>query len=168
MVEQEEKSLRDLLIDMASKKETVEDNKKKPWKMPWKGKLSKAKARKGYVTVIYLKDNRNMDFVRVPIDEQTTMVDGSPRIATADDVFYHRGKPVIIQPSWSVKPISITDNYEETMKREYGSQGYKLLLNRMKKEVLVTAKTIGSWAIILVVLAVGALAYFAWKGGYFK
>jgi hypothetical protein len=123
-------------------------------------------ARKGWATIMHIRENRNVEFIKVPIDEQTSMVDGIPRIATTDEFLYWKNKPFIIQPSWSVKPFSPTDNYRDTIKNEYAAQGYKLLLNRLKKEVIQPTKTISMKAVIIVIIALIALGYFAYQGGY--
>ena len=140
---------------------------KKFFKFPRRAKVSKAKARKGWTGVIMLRNNRQMDFMRVPTDEQTTMIEGTPRIATAEDVFYYKGKPVVVYPEWSAKPLSITEHYDQTRREKYNSVGYKLLLNKMKKEVIMTSKAISGLAIFIGVIVLAAIGYFAFKGGLF-
>jgi hypothetical protein len=164
--ETQDKSLKDILLDMSRKIDQMPE-KKKRFKIPFKGKLGKLRIKKGWVTVMKIGSNRNITFTRVPIDEQTAMVDGTPRIMTADEVLFYKNKPLVILPEWSVKPFSPTDNYEEVIKQQYASQGYKLLLNRMKTEAINAKKKFGGpmlWIIILLVVGVGG--YLAWKGGY--
>ena len=89
-----------------------------------------------------------------------------PRIVTPDEVLFFKGKPLIIQPSWSVKPVSPTDNYKETLHKEYASQGFKLLLNRMKKEVIQPKKSISPMTVFIIIVVIIAIGYFAYSGGY--
>lgn len=162
-VVEEDLSVKDWLKKISEQLNKSPETKK--WKMPWSGKLSKGKAKNGWVTIIHIKDNRNLEFMKVPLDEQTATIDGCPRIVTPDDVLYHKGKPVVIFPSWSVKPISVTSNYDETIKEKYRSTGYKLLLNKMKKEVIENKKSISGGLIFGIIAVVIAAGYFAYKGG---
>jgi hypothetical protein len=159
----EEKSIKDLLIEMNEKIEE-KGKREKGFKLPWKGKVSKSKVKKGWATYMVIRDNRNIEFTKKPIEEQTVVIDGTPRIATADDTLFYKGKPFYVQPSWSVKPFSPTENYNQTIKEGYASQGYKLLMNRMKNEQLTTKKSFGGIGIFLIIVAIIAIGYFVIKG----
>jgi len=162
----EQKSMKKQIDDIA--KAIVPEEKKKKWKLPNRGKVSKFNARKGWTGVILLRSNRQLDFMKVPTDEQTTLIDGTPRITTANDTFYYKGKPVIIQPEWSAKPFSIVENQDQTFKDNYNAIGYKLLLNKMKKEVIMAKKTMSGWAIFIAIVVMIIAGYFAFQGGLFK
>lgn len=147
-------------------KELVGRKKMTHWKMPRGGKLTKSQIRKNYVTMIVVNENKELDFIKVPIDEGTTLVDGTPRIATTDYVMTFKGKPVIFQPKWSVRPFSPTSHQELTVKNQDSAAGYKLLLNKMKKEVISPKKTMSGvilWIIIGLVVIGGA--YYLFKSG---
>jgi len=145
----EEKSIKDLLIEMNEKIEE-KGKREKGFKLPWKGKVSKSKVKKGWATYMVIRDNRNIEFTKKPIEEQTTL--------------FYKGKPFYVQPSWSVKPFSPTENYNQTIKEGYASQGYKLLMNRMKNEQLTTKKSFGGIGIFLIIVAIIAIGYFVIKG----
>jgi len=169
--EQKEKSLKELIKEMNEKLDDVKKKKKdkrESFWIPWKGKVGRMKAKKGWATYMIIQENGNIKFEKHPIEEQTVVVDGTPRIATPEEVLYYKNKPFIIQPSWSVKPFSPTENLKETVNKEYSSHGYKLLLNRMQNEAIKPKRSM-SWAVgLLIVAAVIAAGYFAFKGGLFK
>lgn len=161
-----EKTIRDLL-------EELNDNlKEKPkvkkgFKIPFKSKVSGSKAKKGWTTALVIKENRNVDFQKYLIDEQSIVVDGIPRIVTPEETLYYKGKPFVIVPNWSVKPFSPEKNYEEAVRNQLTSQGYKLLLNKLKSEAIKPKKSVSGLVGIGIVLALAALGYMAYKGGWF-
>ena len=152
------------IITKTEEEKVVKEKKHKPFKIPYKAKISKPKARKNYVTVMLVNENGNIDFTREQIVDQSVMVDKVPRIATADVVCQYKGKPMIIQPSWSVKPFSRTDHYIETELQMLNTKGYKVLMDRMKKEALQAKKAISWWLIIGGLLLLGVVVYFLWQG----
>ena len=170
--EEKEKSLHELVKEMHEKtvaeETTKKEAKKRTFKIPFKGKVNKAKAKKGYTTVLLIKENRNVDFVKYPIDEQTFMHDGAPRIATAEETLWYKGKPFLILPNWSTKPFSPTDNYQGTIQKQYGAQGARLLYNRMNMELIKAKKSISGMLVIGIIIGLIALGYFAYQGGLFS
>ena len=80
-------------------------NKNKNFWLPFWKKPGKNKVRKGWITVQQIFDNRNQKIFTTRIEEQTILVDGIPRLVTADDIIYYGRKPWVIIPSWSVKPF---------------------------------------------------------------
>ena len=139
-----------------------------PW-IPWKAKVGKRKAKKGYIIVQKVYENGNMDFERHLIQDGTIMVDGIPRLATTADVFHRGKKPWMILPMWSIKPFSRVDHFTETEKANYTTKGWRLILNRIKNEAITEKKKIGSVVIWIVLVAIAGLGlgYMAYKGGWF-
>jgi hypothetical protein len=161
----EDKSLKEVISEL---NETLKEQKAKNEKnfgIPFSARVGKAKVKKGWTTVQIIRDNRNVDFIKIPIEQQTAIIDGVPRIFTPDEMLSHKGKPFVILPSWSVKPFSPTDNYSETIKQGYGSQGFKLLLSRMKTEV-VDGKKKMSGSIIWWIIGLAAIGFIAFKSGW--
>ena len=139
---------------------------KKKFKIPFKAKVKVNELKKNFVTVLYLKNNHTGEFIKVPIDESSTMINGIPRIATTEEIIYIDGKtPLIIQPEWSVKPISISDNYEQAVKEQLTSEGFTVLLNRMKKEAIISKKKMSGWLIILIIAVIGIVGFILLGGG---
>jgi len=128
-------------------------------------KLGKFQLKKGYVRYLYINENRDIKVMKVPIEEGTTTIEGIPRIATADYMMTWDGQPTIIQPAWSVKPFSPVDNYEETVKTQMSSAGYKLLLNRIEQGGIKPKRQIKGWMIFAGVIALIVIGYLLLKGG---
>ena len=164
----EEYNLKDEIRRLKEKidgEENIKEKKGKKFKIPYKGRLNKKNLKDNYVTVLYLKNNHTGEFIKVKIDESATMINGIPRIATTDEIIYIDGKtPLIIQPEWSVKPISISDNYEEAVKKELTSEGFSVLLNKMKKEAIQTKKKMSGWIIIVIIAVIGIAGFFLLGG----
>lgn len=139
--------------------EDISKKSKKGFKIPYKGKLSKKNIKDNYVTYLFIKNNRDTDIFKAQIDEGTTLIKGSPRLATTDDIIYYKGKPMIIQPEWSVKPFSPSQNYQETVNDKLKSAGYSLLLNRMQKEAIEAKKKMNGMMIIIIIAVIGIAAF---------
>jgi len=166
----EEYNLKDEIRRLKEKVDGVEVSKdKKKFRLPTKGRLSKQNLKKGYVTVLHIKNNRHGEFIKLPIDESTTMLNGIPRIAKADDIILidDKGKtvPMIIQPEWRVNPINPSEDYEKAVNDEMTSEGYSLLMNRMQKEVIALKKKMGTWMIFLIIGIIVVAAFFLLGGG---
>ncbi len=163
-MEEKETTLKDeirMMREGINKVIEKEEKKKKPFTIPWSKKVSTPQSKKNYVTILYVKENGDCHFIKEPINQQTVMVDGIPRIATSDVVLRYKKNPLIIQPAWSVKPFSPADNYVDTERDKMNVKGYKLLLNIMKQDVLKKKPNISWWLIgIVVLIAIGAIYYF--------
>ena len=72
---------------------------------------------------------------------------------------------MIIQPSWSLKPFSAADNYEDSIKEQMNIAGRKLVLAKMKYEAIAPKKSFGGMGWIILVIAIGAAAWYLIKGG---
>jgi hypothetical protein len=126
-------------------KENKEEKKEKKWKLPFKAKVSPARAKQGYVGVLKINENGYITPSKEKIEEQTIMVDGVPRLATADYILHLNKNPLIILPSWSVEPISPSKSFEVSMNNGTNIKGYKLLMNKMKLATVEGKKQVGSW-----------------------
>lgn len=138
-------------------------NKKKLFKLPSKAKLSKSKIKNNWVTIMKINENKGVDFIKDKIDNQTIVIDGIPRLATAEDVLNYKGSPLIIQPSWSVKPFSPSENYEKSLEDGSNSKGYALLLARMKAGAIDLKKKMNVFLIIGLVVVAGIVLYMVLK-----
>ena len=137
-----------------------EKKKSKGFKIPSKGKLSKDKVKKNWVTIVKINENKGVDFTRQQIEDETIMIDGVPRLATGESVLNYKGKPLMIVPSWRVEPFSPTKDFKESLLDGSNTKGYALLLARMKKGILEPVKKKLPIGIIIVVLAIiGIIAY---------
>lgn len=160
----EEYNLKDEIKKLKEKINDEEPKKNKKFKIPFKGKLNKKNLKDNYITYIFIKNNRDTDIFKAQIDEATTLIKGVPRIATTDDIIYYQGKPLIIQPEWSVKPFSPSQNYESTVQEKLTSAGYALLMNRMQKEAIQTKKKMNGWLIIIIIAVIAIVGFFLLGG----
>lgn len=154
--EKQEKTLKETIEDL---RETIENSKKKKFKLPVRAKIGKRHARQNYTTVCYINDNKEVSFTREKIKEGTTMAEGVPRVATADHMLTYKGKPFLIQPSWSTEPFSVVANYEETVRDKVRSAGLKLLLNRIEMGGVVEKKKMSGKMIIGFLAVIIIIAY---------
>lgn len=156
--------IKELLKSNEADKEKV---KVKKFKIPFKGRVSPKKASQGYVTIMKINENGFVDFIKQPIKEQTTMVDGIPRLASPNYVLHWGKNPMLIQPSWSVKPFSPEDQFNKSLNDGSNTKGYPILLARMKSDTTSgIKKEMGSmvkW--ILGLGLVGIIAYAFITGG---
>lgn len=159
--------LDNIMKELAELKGDKKAKKEKLFKLPFRAKLSKKKVADGWVTVVGINNNRELAFTRKPVIEGVYEWNGVPHIATADYVLTYKGKPAVIQPEWSLKPISPADNYAETEKEQLRSAGYKLVLNYLEKKEIDAKKMSGGviwWIIGGLAVVVGL--YYLFKGGF--
>lgn len=139
--------------------------KNKKWRLTFKAKAGKNKAKKGYVGILKINENGTIEPIKQKIEEQTTLIDGVPRLATASYVLrWVQGRksfPVIIQPSWSVLPFSPKENHEKSLIDGSNSAGYKLLLNRMKSTAVETKKQMGGMLKWIIGLGLAGIIIYA-------
>ena len=158
----------DKLIELNAK--LIEEKSVKKWKMPFSGKLNKKQLKKSFVTCFLVRNNRRVDIIKSQIDEGTTVIEGIPRLATADHVLWDaKGNPMIIIPEWTTTPFSPQDNYEKTVKDGLSAAGSKLLLNKMEKQVLDNTKKpgfAGGGIIIWIIVGVAVVGGIAYLAGY--
>jgi len=164
---EEETTVKDLLKQLVEQNNKLIDTKEaKPWKMPWKAKVNKARVRQGYVTVQIIKNNNSMDIIKAPIQDGTILIDGIPRISTAEYMLNYKNKGWIILPEWSLKPFSSVDNYDKTEQDRMNVSGRRVVLAKLEKEAIKKTKgrfSMIGWIILgAVVLGVG---YYLMKGG---
>ena len=164
-------SLRQLMDLMAQNQNTlIEQTKQKKFKLPFKSTmwLPLLKRKKGYCLIIYCQDNRNIQFMKLPIDQATVMIKNSPHIASAQYMMTYKNMPVLFIPAWNVEPFNPTQNMSDAERDKTLSVGRRLLLNRMKEEVIKSKKTINWFIVIGAIAAIGIIGYFLTRGGGMK
>ena len=152
-------------IEKALREKEDKTKKKKKFKFPFGKRVGNGKAKKGYVTVIKINDNLQLDFNVVKIEDQTIMQDKVPRLATAQYVMYYKKNPVIILPSWSVEPLSPSKHLKESLEDGSNKKGYAILLEKMQKEQLGAKKQISGLIKWIFGLGVAALIGYALISG---
>ena len=134
-----EEELKEIKAELKEKKEVKE------FRLPWKAKVGKAKAKKNWVGILKINENGNINASKQQIIEQTIVIDDVPRLATANYVLRWKKYPVIIMPSWSTEPFSPVANKEKSLEDGSNIAGYRLLMNRMKLNVDVKKGLGGNW-----------------------
>jgi len=158
-------SLKEILMDIQNnQKKLIEEKKVKKFRLPWKSKVGKAKIKQGYITVAYINGNKEVEFIRVPVSEGATMIKDAPYLATSEYMLTHKGKPMIIINSESVKPYSPAEHIEEAEANHQLQLGYRILLNKMKSEVIKPKKPT-HWGIVIGGLAVIGIIFYVMSNG---
>lgn len=163
---EEEENLKDMIKKLMENQERLlEEKEGKEVKVPYMARVSRMRLRKNWITVMIIGDNRNVSFTKLPIQDGCIMIDGIPRVSVAEYTLVYRGKPMIIIPSWSLKPFSAVEQYEQDVKEQMTVNARKLILAKMKMEAIKPTRNFGmiGW-IILIAILVGAGYYFI-KGG---
>jgi len=142
-LKEEFKELKEIMISDVAKKQ----KKERQPRLPFRARVGKNKSSKGYVGIWKINENGFITPSKQKIEEQTIMVDGVPRLATPEYILRFkkgfRTFPLVILPSWSVKPFSPTKSYEQSIEEGSNIKGYKLLMNRMKLDTVGIKKAVG-------------------------
>ena len=165
----EEKSIRELITEIKGNQEELKKKKEiKPWRLPWKARVGKAKLKKNWVGVLELNENKSLNPYKVKIDEGIIEnANGVPHIATAEYIWYWKKKPVIIVPNWSTEPVSGKALMDKAVREQTLSVGRKLLKNHLERGQLETPKKKFGAAPIIIILVLAAIGYFIYKSGAF-
>jgi len=169
MEEQKEQGVKDMLKEVLdNQKGLVAEKKVKGWKIPWKARVSGRKAQKGWATVMIIKDNGEVEFIKNQIKDGVTVVNDFPRVATIDHKLSYKGKPLYIIPSWSMKPFSAVENYSETEREKMNIAGRRSILAVLETEKIKKKGDYGNliW-IVIGLIVLGGAYYFGKNAGWF-
>lgn len=135
-----------------------EQNKKteKKFRLPFGKKVGKAQKKKNYITIMKINENGVVNFRKTQISNQTFMEDKIPRLGTADYMLQYKNSPLVILPSWSLKPFSPVDSFKKSLDDGSNIKGYKILLDRMNSEQTKPKREMGG--LIKWVLGIGLIA----------
>lgn len=159
---EEQKGKLDQMLDMMKElKDEKQTKKEKPFKLPFMSRVGKGAAKKNFATVMVISENRNVDFKKMQIIDQTIMLNGVPRLAAGEFVLNFKNKPLIVIPEWSVQPLSPSENFKNSLINGSNSAGYRLLMARMQTEAIKLGKKIGGWGISIGVLVIGGIIAWA-------
>ena len=148
----EELSLPQMISEIHNIVKPKEDGKKKKkvkeFKIPAKGRVSKSKAAKGFVTIMKIEENRNVAFEKQKLDMEVTQTkDGIYHASDGREVLFYKGKPLILQPSWTQNPFHPFDKTNNVY-------GQKPILARMQSSVYTGEKKKGGFGGIVWILAI--------------
>ena len=133
-------------------KEEKEKKKTKKFRLPFKAKVSKRRLREGYVTVMVINENKNVDFTREPIKDGTYNIGDTFHAVQSEDVLFYKGRPLVIQPKKKLNPYNPLDKKNETY-------GQKYVMARMEGDKLTLKKKLGWGMSIGFIIVIGIIAY---------
>ena len=165
-----EPSVRELLEKVIENQNSLATEKKvSKWKLPWGARVGTGQVKKGWATFCLIRENGEVDFVKAPIDNLTAKIDGFPRLATPEYRLTHKNKPFYIIPSWSMKPFSPIENYNEVEKVKMHIAGRRVVLAQLEGEqIKPKGKGFGGMGWILLGIGVIAILYYLGKNaGWF-
>jgi hypothetical protein len=161
-----------LADDVKEIKEILEPTKNlktKRFRLPFRAKVGKSKAKQNWVGIIKINENGSITPMKQQIVEQTIIVDGVPRLATPDYVMRwklgFRTYPIVILPSWSVEPFSPKQNFQTSLENGSNIAGYKLLMNRMKLANIEKPKVMGGMLKWIIGLGLAGIIIYAFMTG---
>jgi len=155
----EEKSLRTEIQEMKDLvKESLEKQKPKKFRLPYRAKVTKAHLRKGYITIAVINENKGIDFRREPIIDGTIKLEDTFHTLSEEDIYSYKGKPFIFQAKNKLNPYNPLRGDNETY-------GQKYVMARMEGDKIVSKKKIGLGISIGVLIIVGIIVYALFTGG---
>ena len=168
----EEKSFREEIRELKEMVKPIAESKKpksKKFRLPSRSKVNKSKLKKGYATVMVFRPNKEIDFIKEKIVDNTIRLDAEDDLSyhAIDDpnleIYTHKGKPFIIQDKKKSNPYNFMRDYTKDKNETYGQ---KYIISRMETDQIKQKKSIGNWMIIIgVVVLIGIIAYAIFTGG---
>lgn len=155
---EEEKTIKEEIKEL---KELVKENKKstvKKFRVPTKAKLNQRKIREGYVSVVVINENRNIDFTKEQIKDSTIKLNDTFHAVDESAIYFYKGKPFIFLPKTKLNPYDPLEGKNETY-------GQKYVMARMEGDKITTKKKIGWGLSIGVLVVVGVIIYALVTGG---
>jgi len=160
-INEELKEIKESMAKITRVEELRKEKKTKKFKIPFTKRVGKAQEKQNYVTVIKINENGSLDFSKKKIEDQTFMENGVPRLGTPDYVLRYKKNPVVILPSWSVKPYSPSEQYAESLNNGSNTKGYAILMARMLNEQVGAKKQIGGMVKWIIGLGFAAIIGYA-------
>jgi len=154
----EETTLKDELKKLNENLSLSRSKGNKGFKIPMKARVNKKKLKEGYVTIVEIGENKNVSFTKEPIVDSTIKLKDTFHTLTSDDIFFYKGKPLIIQAKGRINPYNPLDGPNETY-------GQKYIMARMEGDKLITKKSIGWGMGIGAIVILGIIAYAILGGG---
>jgi hypothetical protein len=135
--------------------------KPKKFKLPSKGKVSKAKIKKGWTGIMMINENKEISFEKQPIINSTLKTkDENYHALNSDAILTYKGKPMIIQVSTKLNPwqpnqktIMVDDTGKEVEAPVNQVYGQKHVMARMMTDE-IKGKKRGGGGMLLIIGAV--------------
>lgn len=154
-IKDEVKETNDLL------KKLLESGKIKGFKLP--KSPSKSQVKKGYVHYLFIR-NKEIIPMKLPVEDDSVVVEGLPRIATTNFMYTYKGKPALIQHDFSVEPVSPQKEYEEAIRNKMTTTGHRVLLAKYEAGQIKPKKKISGALIFGIIIALIIAGYLLIRG----
>ncbi len=126
--------------------------KKKKFRLPVKARVGNRKMKDGYATIIVIKENKNVDFVRERIVDGTIKLGDTIHAIAPQDVFFYKGKPIMIQFESKLNPYNPMNDKHETY-------GQKYVMAKMMEGKVAFKKKMGLGISIGLIIIAGIVIY---------
>jgi len=133
-------------LEKLEKEKESEKVKKRKFRLPRKGKVSKRKMRQGYITLVVMNENRNIDFRKEKLEGGSYKLDDTWHALKDSDVFFYKNKPIVLQPKHRKNPWN-------PFKLKNNVYGQKRIMARMMNDQIKVKRKMGG-AIIWIILAI--------------
>lgn len=146
----------------------LQEKKVKEQKIPWRARLGRRRIRQGWASVLYIKNNKSVDFLKAPIEDNTIKIGDLTHEATPDDILIYKGKPMLIIPEWREKPIRpwrAKEDYEEADEQDGLTTTQRHIISKLEQGTLSAKKKISTTGWVMLGIGVIALFYFFSQGG---
>ena len=145
-------------ISLKERIERLEDegrgSDRKPFRVPFRGRVGRMKVRQGYITVVVIHDNKNIEFTKEKIVDGTIKLpkDNTYHAIDSNDVFFYKNKPMIILAKNKLNPYN-------PLKGEHETYGQKYIMARMEGDKISLKKSLGWGASVAGIVILGIIAY---------
>lgn len=167
-MEDKDLSLKEKIDILFAEKVETKKKKRKLFKIPKRGVPSKSKVKKGYMIVVRIDDNKNIDFEKQPLEDSTFRLKDKTyhSLTKEEDIFFYKQKPLIFQAVKKREPYNPELTDENPLKGANETYGQKYIMARMLKDAIKIKKSLGGWVIWIVLAIVGffVVQYFMKKG----
>lgn len=161
-MEEESGSLRDEVRELRKVIEEKDKPKEKKFKIPFKARINKRRAREGYVTAFVVNENKNIDIRRVQIEDSTFKLGDSIHSLEEEDIYFYKGKPLIIQAKTKLNPFSYFADYNTADNQTYGE---KYVLAKLEAERIKPKGKLGGLGMSIIGIIVAAIIGYAFLTG---
>lgn len=133
--------------------------KGKKFLVPFNARVGKKNMKDGYVSVVMIEDNHNIDFRKEKITDGVIQLDDTFHAIDSNDIFFYKGKPFIFQPKRKQNPYNPLDGEHETYGDAY-------ILAKMEEGKIAGKKRKLGWGLTIGgIVILGIIAYSFLTGG---
>lgn len=165
MEEETKKPLLEMVEELYEDKHS-DKKKKRKFRLPRKGKVSKGKMKRGFMTIQRIDDNGNVTFEKQRISDATYQLStGDYHTSSKEDILSYKGKPFVIQATKKLNPYNpnnqttktIDGKLEGPLEGPNETYGQKYIRARMLAD---TIKVKGKGGGIIIWLLIGGAVLF--------